>query len=441
MAKNSRKKGKPEATVAKLQAQLLECRRKLDHLAHHDALTDLPNRALFRQRLAEAIEYARQHDMLVGLLFIDLDRFKQVNDSYGHSAGDQVLVEISGRLLKVFRQDDLVARLGGDEFAVLLEHLHDREEMSRLAAKALSAIQRPYEFGGRVFYSGASMGIAVAPDDSFDPDRLMQQADAAMYAAKQEEGSSFRYVTEELTAGAAAQHLLENELRDAVREHRLELHFQPVLSTDDDRVHCYESLLRWPHEEQGMLRPASFMDALSDAGLCTTISDWALDRIQARRPTPDAVVSINLSARLLHDPGFAQRLFQRLDEGRLIPDQLILEITEDTLETDLKAAARVLHELKRRGVKIALDDFGSGQASLSHLRRFPFDYIKIDRSFVTGVGSDRNDEKLIQAIIRLAHALDMKVVAEGVETEAQRGFLKAEGCDYIQGYLLGMPAA
>jgi EAL domain-containing protein (putative c-di-GMP-specific phosphodiesterase class I) len=190
-----------------------------------------------------------------------------------------------------------------------------------------------------------------------------------------------------------------------------------------------------------MLRPASFMDALSDAGLCTTISDWALDRIQARRPTPDAVVSINLSARLLHDPGFAQRLFQRLDEGRLIPDQLILEITEDTLETDLKAAARVLHELKRRGVKIALDDFGSGQASLSHLRRFPFDYIKIDRSFVTGVGSDRNDEKLIQAIIRLAHALDMKVVAEGVETEAQRGFLKAEGCDYIQGYLVGMPAA
>jgi len=441
MAKNKTKKGKSEGTVARLQAQLLECRRKLDHLTHHDALTGLANRRLFRRHLAEAIDHARNNDTLVGLLFMDLDRFKQVNDSYGHSAGDQVLVEISGRLLKVFRQDDLVARLGGDEFAVLLENLHDREEMSRLAAKALGAIQRPYEFGGRIFYSGASMGIAVAPDDSVDPDRLMQQADAAMYAAKQEEGSSFRYVTEELIAGAAAQHLLENELREAVSEHRLELHFQPVLSTEDDQVHCYESLLRWPHEEQGMLRPASFMDALADAGLCSIISDWALDRIQTTRPTPDAAVSINLSARLLHDPDFAQRLFERLDEGRLIPDQLILEITEDTLETDLRAAARVLHELKRRGVKIALDDFGSGQASLSHLRRFPFDYIKIDQSFITGVGSDRKDEKLIQAIIRLAHALDMKVVAEGVETEAQRGFLKTEGCDYIQGYLVGKPAA
>lgn len=424
-----------------MQAQLRERERELIHLAHHDPLTGLPNRTLFRQRLSEAIEYARQHDMLVGLLFMDLDRFKQVNDSYGHGAGDQVLVEISERLAKVFRQEDLVARLGGDEFAILLEHLHDRDEMSRLATKALSAIQRPYEFGGRVLYSGASMGIAVAPDDSTDPDRLIQQADAAMYAAKQEEGSSFRYVSEELTSGAAAQHRLENELRDAVREHALELHFQPVVATTDGHLHCYESLLRWPHAAQGMLRPAAFMDALADTGLCTTISDWALDRIQARRPTPDAVLSINLSARLLHDDAFSQRLFERLDQGRLEPGRLILEITEDTLETDLEAAARVLHELKKRGVRIALDDFGTGQASLSHLRRFPFDYIKIDQSFVSGVGRVRNDEKLIQAIIRLAHALDMKVVAEGVETEAQRAFLRTEECDYIQGYLVGIPKA
>jgi len=424
-----------------MQAQVRRREQELDYLAHHDALTGLPNRTLFRRRLAEAIESARQHDMLVGLLFMDLDRFKQINDSYGHSAGDQMLVEISRRLVKVFRQEDLIARLGGDEFAVLLEHLHDRGEMSRLATKALSAIQRPYEFGGNIFYSGASMGIAVAPDDSVDPDQLIQQADAAMYAAKQEEGSSFRYVSKELTAGAAAQHLLENELREAVREHHLELHFQPVLATADGHVHCYESLLRWPHAEQGMLRPASFMDALTDAGLCSIISDWALDRIQASRPTPDAVLSINLSARLLHDEAFAQRLFDRLDQGRLVAGQLILEITEDTLETDLRAATRVLHELKRRGVRIALDDFGTGQASLSHLRRFPFDYIKIDQSFIAGIGNIRNDEKLIQAIVRLAHALDMEVVAEGVEADVQREFLHAEGCDYIQGYLVGRPSA
>ena len=426
---------------AQMQAQVSSRERELDHLAHHDVLTGLPNRALFHRRLANAIDSAQQHGLLVGVLFMDLDRFKQVNDSYGHATGDAMLKEIASRLRKVFRQDDVIARLGGDEFAVLLENLRERDEMTRLAEKALNTIQRPYEFGGQLFYSGASIGIAVAPDDGADPDRLIQQADAAMYAAKQEEGSSYRYVSAQLTADAAARHALENELREAVRQHQLELHFQPVLATEDGHLHCYESLLRWPHAEQGMLRPASFMNALADAGLCSTISDWALDQIQTKRPNADAVISINLSARLLHDEDFAKRLFERLDNGRLVPTQLILEITEDTLETDLRAAERVLHELKRRGVRIALDDFGTGQSSLSHLRRFPFDYIKIDQSFVAGIGRVRNDEKLIQAIVRLAHALGMQVVAEGVETEVQRAFLVSEGCDYIQGYLVGRPAA
>jgi EAL domain-containing protein (putative c-di-GMP-specific phosphodiesterase class I) len=217
------------------------------------------------------------------------------------------------------------------------------------------------------------------------------------------------------------------------------LHFQPVLGTGDGRLHCYEALLRWPHAEQGMLRPASFMDAVNDAGLCTQVSDWALDRIEYDRPAKDAAVSINLSARLLHDELFAQRLYERLDSGALDGNQLILEITEDTLDTDLQGATRVLKALKDRGVRIALDDFGTGQSSLGHLRRFPFDYIKIDQAFVAGIGRAANDEKLIQAVIRLAHALDMAVVAEGVETEAQRAFLAAEECDYVQGYLVGHP--
>jgi diguanylate cyclase (GGDEF)-like protein len=430
-----------EDAFARLQARLRALEGELDHLAHHDPLTGLPNRALFRRRLGEAITAAQRHGMPVGVLFLDLDRFKQVNDSYGHAVGDRILVEISRRLAKVFRQEDVIARLGGDEFAILLENLHERREMTRLAEKALGAIQRPYEFEGRLFYSGASMGIAVAPDDGTDPDRLIQLADAAMYAAKQDEGSAYRYVSEELTAAAAARHALENELREAIGRHELELHFQPVIAVADGRIHSYESLLRWPHAEQGMLQPASFMNALADAGLCSTISDWALDQIQGRRPSEEAVISINLSVRLLHDEDFAQRLFERLDQGRLVAGRLILEITEDTLETDLRAAARVLHELKQRGVRIALDDFGTGQASLSHLRRFPFDYIKIDQSFVAGIGEVPNDEKLIQAIIRLAHALGMEVVAEGVETEAQRAFLAAEQCDYLQGYLVGRPAA
>lgn len=426
---------------AEMQAQVRARERQLDHLAHHDALTGLPNRTLFRRQLAVAIDNAQRHNVMLGLLFIDLDRFKQINDSYGHAAGDQMLVEIAKRLSRVFRQDDIVARLGGDEFAVLLENLNVRDEMTLLAGKALTAIQQPYNFDEHVFYSGASIGIAVSPSDGTDPDHLIQLADAAMYAAKRDEGSSFRFVNEELTATAAAQHTLENELREAVKGHELELHFQPVIDTNDGSLHCYESLLRWPHAEQGMLRPASFMDALADAGLCSAISDWALDQIPDESPNPDIPLSINLSARLLHDDAFAQRMFDRLDTGHLAPSRLILEITEDTLESDLRAASRVLHELKRRGVRIALDDFGTGHASLSHLRRFPFDYVKIDQSFIAGIGEIRNDEKLIQAIIRLAHALDMKVVAEGVETEGQRTFLVDQQCDYIQGYLVGRPAA
>jgi diguanylate cyclase (GGDEF)-like protein len=422
-----------------MQEKVREREKALDHLAHHDILTGLPNRARFRQALEQAIQDAQTNGMLVGVLFIDLDRFKQVNDSYGHAAGDQMLIQISERLLKVFRQEDLVARLGGDEFAVMLQHLHNREEMDLLATKALDAIKRPYRIEGRMFYSGASIGIAVAPDDSHDPDELIRQADAAMYAAKRESGSSFRYASDELTTRAAAQHLLENELRDAVHGQELALHYQPVVDTASGQLHCYEALMRWPHAEQGMLRPASFMDAVNDAGLCTQISDWALDRIQHDRPSQEAAVSINLSARLLHDDAFVARLFERLDNGGLIGDQLILEITEDTLETDLQAATRVLEALKQRGVRIALDDFGTGQSSLSHLRRFPFDYIKIDQTFVNGIGRVPNDEKLIQAIVRLSHALGMQVVAEGVETEEQRAFLAAEDCDYVQGYLLGHP--
>ena len=436
-----RESGGLRDVLVALQGQVKARERELDHQAHHDSLTGLPNRDLFRRRLADSISVAQQHGMPVGVLFMDLDRFKQVNDSYGHMVGDAMLIEISRRLREVFRQEDVVARLGGDEFAILLENLHQREEMTRLAEKALSAIQRPYEVAGRIFHSGASMGIAVAPDDGTDPDRLIQLADTAMYAAKQDEGSSYRYVSPELTADAAARHALENELREAIARGQLELHFQPVLSTSDGHLHCYESLLRWPHAEQGMLRPASFMNALADAGLCSAISDWALDQIQSKRPGDHAVVSINLSARLLHDEVFARRLFERIDAGRVVPGELIIEISEDTLETDLRAAARVLHELKRRGVQIALDDFGTGQASLSHLRRFPFDYIKIDQSFIAGIGNVRNDEKLIQAIIRLAHALGMRVVAEGVETGVQRDFLVAEGCDFIQGYLVGKPTA
>lgn len=427
--------------VQVLERQVREQQRRLQHLASHDTLTGLPNRELFRERLVQAIGYAQRNGVLAGVLFLDLDRFHQVNDSCGHAAGDSLLREIAARLRKLFREDDVVARLGGDEFAVLLENLHDRDQMTRLADKALHSIRAPYAYEGRVFHSGASVGIAVAPDDSADPDRLIQLADAAMYAAKTDIGSNARFVSPDLIEQAAAQQALEHELRDAVGRHVLTLHFQPLLAAASGQLHGYEALLRWPHADQGLLRPAAFMNAMADAGLCSKVSDWILDALAGQRPTDGAAVAVNLSARLLHDPQFAARLHARFDAGTLAPDRLIVEITEDTLETDLTAAARVLHGLRDRGVRIALDDFGTGQASLSHLRSFPFDYIKIDRSFVAGIGVDDQAGKLLQAIIGLAHALDMRVVAEGVESETQRQFLVAEGCDYLQGYLIGPPAA
>jgi diguanylate cyclase (GGDEF)-like protein len=424
-----------------MQVQVKAREQALDHLAHHDLLTGLPNRGLFRRRLGEAITDADRYGRLVGVLFMDIDRFKQVNDSYGHAAGDELLAQFGERLKAVFRTEDTIARLGGDEFSVLLEKLHNRGEMTNLAEKAIKAIQEPFDIQGRRFYSAASIGIAVAPDDGIDPDRLIQLADAAMYAAKQESGSRYRYVDSSLNMRAAAKHLLENDVRRAVESHELRLHFQPVTSVRDGSVHCYESLLRWPHSEHGMLHPASFMNALADIGLCGTISDWVLDELQGNRPSPEAVVSLNLSARLLHDERFAGRLLQRLESGALPPDQLIIEITEDTLEADLAAASQVLHRLKHLGVRVALDDFGTGQASLSHLRQFPFDYIKIDQSFVARIGRSDEDEKLVRALIHLVHTLGMKAVAEGVESESQRQFLAEADCDYLQGYLIGKPAA
>ena len=424
---------------ATLQQEIRAREQALDHLARHDPLTGLPNRNLFRSRLAGAIAEARRHGMLVGVLFMDLNRFKQINDSYGHAAGDRMLVEIGDRLKRIFRAEDTVARLGGDEFAILLEGLHDRAEMTRLAHKTLAAVQRPFAVGDRVFHRGAALGIAVAPDDGSDPDQLIQLADAAMYAAKEDGGAGFRYVDAALNRHAAAQHRLENELRTAIDTQQLQLYYQPITAVADGRLHCYESLLRWPHEQYGVLTPDAFMDLLADAGLCRSVTDWVLDEL-ADRPAADVAVSFNLSARLLQDATFAERILARIDDV-LPADRLIIEITEDTLTSDLDAAARVLHRLKSRGVRVALDDFGTGQASLSHLRRFPFDYLKIDRSFVAGIGVVGDDEKLIQAVIGLAHALGIGVVAEGIETEAQRDFLVAHGCDYLQGYLIGPPTA
>ncbi len=418
----------------------------LDHMAHHDALTRLPNRVLFRDRLEHALKIAAREGRLIGLMFLDLDRFKQVNDSLGHLVGDELLKIVAERLRALTRESDTVARLSGDEFAVLVEGINERDDMVPLAEKVLDALEQPIEIAEHELRITVSVGIAMAPLDDVVADNLIRDADTAMYSAKQQGRAAYRFFTDEMTHVVAESLQLENEIRSAVENGEFLFHFQPVVSLRNGELYCCEALMRWQHPEKGLMAPEVFLDVLDDTGLITSIIDRLLDQASNHREElskklgREVAVSVNLSARLMNDPGFCRGLLKRLVARDFPLGSLVLEITEDTLTRELAEANEFLQQVKNLGAKIALDDFGVGQASLSHLRQFPFDLVKIDRDFISNVHSDSNDANLVRAIIQLAHAFGMQVVAEGVETEQQLAFVRAQGCDYIQGYLVGVPA-
>lgn len=418
---------------------------RLDHMAHHDTLTSLPNRALFRDRLVHALHLSERQNHLLSIMFLDLDGFKYINDSLGHAVGDQLLIAVSDRLRITVRESDTVARLGGDEFAILLEFFGDHSEASKMAEKILLAFKPPFILNNHEFYISTSIGVSLSPTDDTDPDRLIQAADAAMYEAKRAGKGTYRFYAKEMTQQAAEHLELENCLRSAVLNEEFEFHFCPIANTKTLQIEGYEALLRWRKSDQEILSPRSFLKQLEETGLMAQVVENLLkDVIEIQSAfsacgAENLFIAVNLSPSFLINDQQSTILLSELISGRLSSSQLMLEVTEDALSKDPESALETLNKLKALGVRIALDDFGVGQSSLSHLRRFPFDIVKIDRVFIRDVVMDENDANLAKAVIQLGHAFNIEVIGEGVENSGQLEFLQAHGCDSVQGYLLSYP--
>lgn len=417
---------------------------RLEFLAHHDALTGLPNRSLFRDRCQEALLRARRSESRLGLMFIDLDHFKQINDSLGHDVGDRLLQLATERLRECVRETDTVARLGGDEFTILLD-LKESQDAGRIADKLLAALARPFTLGGRELFISASAGISFYPSDGDDVQTLLKNADAAMYRAKALGRNTYQFFAAEMNAQVSEVLMMTNGLRVALERNEFVLHYQPIIDLASGRVNALEALLRWNHPELGIVPPGRFISIAENTGLIVPIGEWALKNAcmqmmawQMKGIAPQRM-AVNLSVRQFKQKNLAQRIEAILHETGLASHFLELEITESMVMEDPAAAERVLDRLHEMGIHLAVDDFGTGYSSLSYLKRFPIDFLKIDRSFVHDIPHDQNDAAIARAIIALAGSLELRVVAEGVETEAQRTFLKAVGCQEAQGYLFGRP--
>ncbi|MEP7083615.1 MAG: EAL domain-containing protein [Betaproteobacteria bacterium] len=423
----------------------IDAQEKLEAMATHDALTGLPNRVLLHQQLAETLERARPDQLHVAVLFIDLDRFKNVNDSLGHRMGDELLRMIGRRLGMALRKGDFLARLGGDEFTVLLEDLEGPEGAAEVAAKLLEVIQQPYWLHGHPVHVSASIGLSMFPEDGDDSDTLLKNADVAMYRAKDAGKNVYQFFAQEMGKQQQEQMALETALRWAVKNHDLALHFQPKLDIASGRIVGAEALLRWHDPILGNVPPARFIPLAEESGLIDTMGDWVLQ--EACRETMrwsaaglhDMSIAINLSVRQFRDVGFAARIQKIFTETGIDPHRVEFEVTETSVLYDAETVGRVLQLERELGVRVAIDDFGTGYSSLVHLKRLPIDTLKIDQSFIRDITTDPDDKAITAAIIALAHSLGLDVVAEGVETAEQLAFLTERGCDFYQGHYFSRP--
>ncbi|MFI5182555.1 MAG: putative bifunctional diguanylate cyclase/phosphodiesterase [Thermoanaerobaculia bacterium] len=415
------------------------------HHAHHDGLTGLPNRLLFGDRLGLAIQRARRDGQRLAIMFLDLDDFKHVNDTLGHSAGDELLVEVGERLRRTLRGDDTVARLGGDEFVILLNGAKDAGSAAVMARKILAVFDASFVARKRDLFLSASLGVALCPDDGSDPETLLAHVDTAMYRAKKAGRNTFQFFTPEMQRQAQERASLESGLRRALPRGEMRLHYQPIRELKTGRIAGLEALVRWQHPERGLLPPLNFVPLAEDVGLIVPLGAWVLRRAceQARtwreeRPG-DLAIAVNLSARQLQQESFAREVRQILHETGLPPTALNLEITESTAMQNVEATSRVLGELSAIGIGLSIDDFGTGHSSLSYLKHFPIHRLKIDRSFIDGMARDLRDRAIVKGVLSIAHSLGVRVVAEGVETEEQASLLTTFGCDEVQGFLFGAP--
>jgi len=423
--------------------------QRIHRLAYYDALTHLPNRTLFQDRLYNALQTAERQQAWVVLMFLDLDRFKPINDSLGHAAGDRMLKDMATRLLGCVEDDDTVARMGGDEFTLLLQPRATREQALHraihVAEQILASLVTPFVLEGREFFVTASVGIALSPQDGSELSQLMKNADTAMYHAKERGKNNFQFYQADMNATALERLELESDLRHALEQKEFVLYYQPQFSGDGKRLTGTEALLRWNHPRRGLVPPGEFIPVLEELGLVVEVGDWVIAEAcrqlklwhQAKVRVPK--VSVNISARQFSSGQLGTRIATILMETALPPACLELELTESILMRDVSEAMILLDTLKNLGLSIAVDDFGTGYSSLNYLKQFPIDVLKIDRTFVDGLPEGEQDAQIARAIIAMAHSLNLAVIAEGVETQDQLDFLREHGCDEVQGYLFGRP--
>jgi diguanylate cyclase (GGDEF)-like protein len=422
-------------------SELKHREKQIRHLAYHDALTGLPNRALFHQRVDRALGDARQRGTTVAVMCIDIDHFKNVNDSLGHSAGDAVLKSVSDRLREAVREVDTVARLGGDEFGIVLTDLDAPEHATKLAVRLLNTVSQPVDFHGHQVIRGISIGIATSATDGSQTEDLLKNADLALYRAKADGRGTFRFFEADMDARAQERRALEIDLRQALAKQQFELHYQPQVDVDTGDVVALEALVRWRHPVRGLVAPSEFIPLAEETGMIIGLGEWVLRQACAEaRSWRDTVrVAVNVSAVQFRNHDLAQLVARILAETGLPPSRLEIEITESLLLRDADANLTALKSLKALGVRISMDDFGTGYSSLGNLRSFPFDKIKIDRSFVNDLDNNAEAAAIVRAVLGLGRSLGMSTCAEGVETREQLMRLRSEGCTEVQGFYYSRP--
>jgi diguanylate cyclase (GGDEF)-like protein len=426
------------------RAQHAEAEQKLEFLAHHDVLTGLPNRLLLRDRFDQAAALADRDQTGVAVLFLDLDNFKQVNDTLGHNYGDQLLVRVVERLHNHLRDTDTISRQGGDEFIVLLPHLNDLAIIGGIAHNIVEAFAEPFEIEHFSINTSFSIGISLFPNDGREFDALLKNADTALYQAKDSGRDTYRFFSEKMNLDAEEQLYLQGQLRNAVKNEEFLLHYQPQIDIASGRIIGAEALVRWQHPELGLIPPSKFIPLAERSGVVIPMGEWVLNEAcrQARIWQENGqllVIAVNLSALQFKRGNLLETVAKALKQSGLAANQLELELTESILLQDIDAAIKTLHSLKEMGVKLSIDDFGTGYSSLSYLKRLAVNKLKIDQSFVRDLAESADSAAIVRAIIQLGHTLQLTVIAEGVETESQLAFLRDHGCDEIQGYLFSRP--
>lgn len=432
-------------------------------LAYHDGLTGLPNNLLFKERLEQGLAHAERNNTMLAVLFLDLDRFKLINDSMGHDVGDQLLQATADRLIEGVRRTDSVAmnvtasvtssvssassvaRLGGDEFTIMIEDAENSQTVARVASRLIDVVSKPLMLSGTEVYTSTSIGIAIYPDDGKTVDVLLKNADAAMYHAKDQGRNNFQFFTESMNQASIERMAVESNLRKAILNKELCLYYQPQVSVITGQLVGLEALLRWKHPDKGFISPAVFIPVAEETGLIMEIGEWVVNEacrqgaVWAAEGFKPVQISVNLSAKQLKDERLHEIVGSILKDTGMNPRFLGVELTESAIILDPDLALQRLEKIKSLGVKLSLDDFGTGYSSLSYLKRFPIDTLKIDQAFIRDVNADHEDASLVKAIIAMAHGLGMDVVAEGVELQEQLEFLGINGCDTIQGYLFSRP--